>query len=99
MGSKLIGAALAAGVALMAGSAVAQADNWDGHRWYSNGNGWHGNKGWGHNRRPAYHYAPPPRVYYAPPPVYYAPPPPVYYAPPPPVYYAPAPAISLQFRL
>jgi hypothetical protein len=92
LGSKAIGAATAAGIALMALSAPsAQA------------NPWHHNHGGGGVVviGPGYpgYYAPPPPVYYAPPPpVYYAPPPPVYYAPPPPVYYAP-PAVSLRFRL
>ena len=103
-GSKMMAAAVAGGLALMAVSvSAAQADDWHG-----NGHGWGHKKHWngggwdGPPRvivRNGYYYAPPP-VYYAPPPppVYYEAPPPVYYAPPP-VYYAPPPLVSLQFRL
>lgn len=82
LGIGLAGAFLALG----AGTARADRDDWH-HGWQREH--W---RGW---ERPYYggpRYVP---RYYAPPPVYY-PPPPVYYAPPP-VYYG-SPGITFSFR-
>jgi hypothetical protein len=87
MGRLAVGALVAIGFALAAGS-PAMADNWKHH---GNGNGhWkHGNGGYY-----SYYYQPRPQVVYVQPrPVYVVQPAPVYVAPPPPppVYYQPAP--------